>query len=78
MLEMLQDESSTSCDKMMSILQSLPKYLKENESLRKQKADLAEFAEEEEVMKRGDPGKTDYIAHVIGHIIIKIDELEML
>ena len=27
-------------------------------------------------MKRGDPGKSDYIAHVIAHIIIKIDELE--
>ena len=27
-------------------------------------------------MKRGDPGKSDYIAHVIAHIIIKIDELD--
>ena len=27
-------------------------------------------------MKRGDPGKSDYISHVIAHIITKIDELE--
>ena len=61
---------------MTSILQSLPNYLKENETLRMQQALLADFAPEEENMKRGDPGKSDYIAHVIAHIIIKIDELE--